>query len=138
MKTPSHTYPDKEACEFEGGLYSFAYMCDRDVVRHPWNIDFIAAHKSKHFDVSFATVLKSAQQLSLFVDSDPEVLRGTPRIKGTRIPVHRVLNAIEEYGGIAAAVDVYPSLTAEKIQDALRFAANVLESPLEYDDPDID
>ena len=52
--------------------------------------------------------------------------------------MHRILNAIEEYGGIDEALKVYPALSETNIQEALRFAANVLESPLEYDDPDID
>lgn len=93
---------------------------------------------TKDFDVSFFSVLQSAEQLSLFVESDPKVLRGTPKVKGTRIPVHRVLNAIEEYGSIEATVKVFPSLSATTVQDVLRFAANVLESPVEHDDPDTD
>ena len=69
---------------------------------------------------------------------DAEVLGGTPRIKDTRIPVYRILNAIEEYGGMAEAQLVFPSLTLEMVKDSVRFAATVLESPIEHDDPNID
>lgn len=95
--------------------------------------DFFELPRPKNFDVPFSRVLRQAEQLSLFVDLDKEILGGTPRIEGTRIPVHMVLNAIDEHGSIAGAANAYrSSLNEEEVRDALRFAIHVLESPVEY------
>jgi uncharacterized protein (DUF433 family) len=88
---------------------------------------------AKMFNVSFSSVLEHAKQMSLFVDMDEAVLGGTPRIGGTRIPVYRILNAIDEYGSIEKAKATYRSITIEEIHDAVRFAARVLEYPVEYE-----
>jgi uncharacterized protein (DUF433 family) len=94
--------------------------------------------RPKDFEIPFFSVLENAKQLSLFVDMDPEVLGGTPRIGGTRIPVYRVLNAIDEYGSIDDATAAYRSLTVEQIHDAVQFAAHVLESPVEHETETVD
>jgi uncharacterized protein (DUF433 family) len=88
--------------------------------------------KPKNFDIQFSSVLENAKQLSLFVDMDNEVLGGTPRIGGTRIPIYRVLNAIDEYGSIDGVITAYRSLTVEQVRDAVQFAAHVLEYPVEH------
>jgi uncharacterized protein (DUF433 family) len=89
--------------------------------------------KPKDFDIPFSSVLENARQLSLFVGMDDDVLGGTPRVSGTRIPVHRVLSAIDEYGTIEGATKAYRSLTLEQIHDAVQFAAHVLEFPVEHE-----
>jgi uncharacterized protein (DUF433 family) len=94
--------------------------------------------RPKDFDVPFSSVLENAKQLSLFVDMDSEVLGGTPRVGGTRIPVYRVLNAIDEYGSIDGATIAYRSLTVEQVRDAVQFAAHVLESPVEHEAETVD
>jgi uncharacterized protein (DUF433 family) len=59
--------------------------------------------------------------------SDPEILRGKPRIKGTRIPVGLVL------GHLAAgktSVDIlaeFPDLTSEQIAACLDYARELSE-----------
>jgi uncharacterized protein (DUF433 family) len=115
-------------------LRSFAWpiRCRQDRHRNWVSADAADTVKPKDFDVPFASVLENAKQLSLFVDMDSDVLGGTPRILGTRIPVHRVLNAIEEYGNIEGATKAYRSLTLEQVRDAVQFAAHVLEFPVEY------
>lgn len=56
------------------------------------------------------------------VTSDPEILGGTPVIRGTRIPVHDV--AASSSAGIpdARLLEAYPALDAEKIELATIYA----------------
>jgi uncharacterized protein (DUF433 family) len=104
-----------------------------DPHQYQWDeYDLFVQPPAKNFSVPFSSVLDHAKQLSLFVDIDPDVIGGTPRVGGTRIPVHMVLNAIEEYGTIDGAARAYRSLTEEQIRDAIRFSAHVLECPFEY------
>ncbi|HXL21354.1 MAG TPA: DUF433 domain-containing protein [Candidatus Dormibacteraeota bacterium] len=62
-----------------------------------------------------------------YIVSDPEILRGKPRIKGTRIPVGLVL------GYLAAgktAVDIlgeFPDLKSEQIAACLDYARELAE-----------
>ena len=130
---------DEEDTLLEEHGFHFMNRCsDGGITRPVWDLENVAYRKSKDFDIPYETILKRAQQLSLFVDMDREILGGLPRIRNTRIPVYRILNAVEEYGGVEVATKVFRSLTIENVQDALRFAANVLESPVEYDDPNPD
>lgn len=109
-------------------------------LRDPWpRGDIFDLPRPKNFAVPFSDVLKQAEQLSLFVDIDSEILGGTPRIKGTRIPVYMILNAIDEHGSVTDAVHAYrSSLNEEEVRDALRFAVHVLESPIEYEPASLD
>jgi uncharacterized protein (DUF433 family) len=105
-----------------------------DSPRDPWpDYDLFGQPPAKNFSVPFSSVLDKARQLSLFVDIDPDVIGGTPRIGGTRIPVHMVLSAVEEYGSISGAVRAYRSLTEDQVRDAIRFSSHVLECPFEYE-----
>jgi uncharacterized protein (DUF433 family) len=61
---------------------------------------------------------------------DAEVLAGTPRIKGTRIPVHMVIEAVK-YHGIDGAIESYPDLAVGQVKEALSFAAALLEHAVE-------
>ena len=56
--------------------------------------------------------LKDAQQM---VVEDPEILRGTPVIGGTRIPVHDVASLVDAGIPVQEILEIYPSLTASKI-----------------------
>jgi uncharacterized protein (DUF433 family) len=84
---------------------------------------------AKDLDVPFSSVLNSALEKSKHVDINYGILGGAPRIKGTRIPVYMILDAIEFHGNLKGAIKSYPELTMEQVRDALLFAANVLECP---------
>jgi uncharacterized protein (DUF433 family) len=56
--------------------------------------------------------LKDAQQM---VVEDPEILRGTPVIRGTRIPVHDVASLVDAGTPVQEIREIYPSLTPSKI-----------------------
>jgi uncharacterized protein (DUF433 family) len=84
---------------------------------------------AKHLDVPFSTVLQCALEQAKFVDMDYAILGGAPRVAGTRIPVHMILDAIEFHGDLDGTIKSYPELTIEQVRDAVLFAANVLECP---------
>jgi uncharacterized protein (DUF433 family) len=55
--------------------------------------------------------------------SDPKICSGKPCIKGTRIPVHIILDLLaagENYEGIKKA---YPNITDEDIRACLNYAS---------------
>lgn len=57
-----------------------------------------------------------------YIESTPDVLRGKPRIKGTRIPVSLILGYLAE-GYIAEKIIVeFPDLTEQQIAACLDYA----------------
>jgi len=59
--------------------------------------------------------------------SDPEVLRGKPRIKGTRIPVGLVLGYLAAGKTASDIVAEFPDLTGEQIAACLDYARELSE-----------
>ncbi len=59
--------------------------------------------------------------------SDPEVLRGKPRIKGTRIPVGLVLGYLAAGKTSADILAEFPDLTGEQIAACLDYARELAE-----------
>jgi uncharacterized protein (DUF433 family) len=61
------------------------------------------------------------------IASDPEILRGKPRIKGTRIPVGLVLGYLAAGGRTSADILAeFPDLTGEQIAACLDYARRSL------------
>jgi uncharacterized protein (DUF433 family) len=87
----------------------------------------------KDFSLPFATALRKALESFPLIAMDGNVLFGTPRIAGTRIPVHMVLDAVAYYGTVQGVFVSYPQLTAEQVKEALSFAGAVLEQPVEHE-----
>lgn len=56
-----------------------------------------------------------------FVVSDPEILRGKPRLKGTRIPVSLVLGCLAAGKTFDEIVAEFPDLTREQIAACLDY-----------------
>ena len=54
---------------------------------------------------------------------NPGVLNGQPIIRGTRLTVRRVVEAVALYPDLAQLKAEYPGLTDADIEEALRFAA---------------
>jgi len=63
--------------------------------------------------------LKDAQQM---VVEDPEILRGTPVIRGTRIPVHDVASLVDAGTPHDEIREIYPGLTPSQIALASIYA----------------
>ena len=61
------------------------------------------------------------------VVSDPAVLGGKPVVKGTRISVEFLLELFASGATRADVLKSYPHLTAEDVEEALRYAADVLK-----------
>jgi uncharacterized protein (DUF433 family) len=88
---------------------------------------------AKDFDVSFSVVLRKAAKEHDCIAIDDEILGGTPRISGTRIPVYMILDAIEYYGNLEGALKSYPQLSIDQVKEAVCFAGEVLEHPVDYE-----
>ena len=60
------------------------------------------------------------------IESMPDVMRGKPVIRGTRIPVELIVRKMGEGASIEDLLDGYPNLTKESIQAALVYAADII------------
>lgn len=54
--------------------------------------------------------------------SDPEILRGKPIVRGTRVPVYLIVDWVESGHSPEEIAEDYPDLTVEDIEAALAFA----------------
>ncbi len=61
------------------------------------------------------------------IASDPEILRGKPRIKGTRIPVSLILGYLAAAETPENIIAEYPDLTREQIAACLDYARDLAE-----------
>jgi uncharacterized protein (DUF433 family) len=62
---------------------------------------------------------------------DPGIMLGQPVIKGTRLPVYVIVQAIAAGDAPADILEAYPFLSAEDVEAALSFAARLAEWGLE-------
>jgi uncharacterized protein (DUF433 family) len=85
----------------------------------------------KDFEAPFWSVLREAASQYPSIAIDDEILGGTPRIAGTRIPVYMVIDAVEYYGELEGARKSYPQLSLDQVKEALGFAGAVLEHPVD-------
>jgi len=58
---------------------------------------------------------------------DPHQMDGVPCIRGLRIPVATVVSMVAEGMTEAEILEAYPDLEPEDIQEALRYAAEMLQ-----------
>jgi uncharacterized protein (DUF433 family) len=61
------------------------------------------------------------------ITSTPEVLRGKPCIKGTRIPVSLILGYLAAGNTVEEIIKEFPDLTKEKIAACLDYARELSE-----------
>ena len=61
------------------------------------------------------------------ITADPAIVNGKPCIRGTRITVRRVLEAIALYPDRAELKRQYPELNDEDISQAISFAASYID-----------
>jgi uncharacterized protein (DUF433 family) len=67
-------------------------------------------------------------QLRDRIVSDPAVMAGKPVVRGTRIPVERVLQHLEEHDR-ADVIKAFPELSDSDIRACLAFARSMIETP---------
>jgi uncharacterized protein (DUF433 family) len=71
-----------------------------------------------------------AKQLVTYKDrivTDPEVMAGKPVVKGTRIPVERVIRHLADNPDINDLFEAFPHLTVEDVKACLAYAHRRLE-----------
>lgn len=61
------------------------------------------------------------------IESDPKILRGKPRIKGTRIPVSLVLGYLANGYEAEQIIAEFPDLSREQIAACLDYARDLAE-----------
>jgi uncharacterized protein (DUF433 family) len=71
-----------------------------------------------------------ARQKSAYKDrivQDPEIMVGKPVVKGTRIPVSRVLHHLEDNPDLDDLFAAFPRLTLEDVKACLAYARAAVE-----------
>jgi uncharacterized protein (DUF433 family) len=58
------------------------------------------------------------------IEINPDVMRGKPVIKGTRVTVELILRKLSEGAREKDLIDAYPRLAREDIRAAIRYAAD--------------
>lgn len=61
------------------------------------------------------------------IESNPDVLRGKPRIKGTRIPVSLILGYLAAGCNSEQIIAEFPDLSGEQISACLDYARELAE-----------
>jgi uncharacterized protein (DUF433 family) len=59
------------------------------------------------------------------IESSPEVMKGKPRVKGTRIPVSLILGYLVSGSSPDEIIEEFPDLTAEDISACLVYARDL-------------
>lgn len=62
-----------------------------------------------------------------YINSDPNILRGKPRIKNTRIPVSLILGYLASDYNFEEIMEEFPDLTKEEISACLSYARDLSE-----------
>ena len=62
------------------------------------------------------TGLRRLEKAARLVESNPEIMRGTPVYKGTRIPVTAVADMLSQGASIKEVLEGYPALTREMLE----------------------
>ena len=62
-----------------------------------------------------------------YVESTPDVLRGKPRIKGTRIPVSLILGYLAAGNTVEDIRKEFPDITKEQVSACLDYARELSE-----------
>jgi uncharacterized protein (DUF433 family) len=66
-----------------------------------------------------------------YIASDPEIPRGRPRIKGTRIPVSLILGYLAAGQTAEQIIAEFPDLTGDQIAACLDYARDLAELAVE-------
>lgn len=61
------------------------------------------------------------------IESSPEVLKGKPRVKGTRIPVSLILGYLASGASPDDIIEEFPDLTPEDVSACLVYARDLSE-----------
>lgn len=70
--------------------------------------------------------------LQKYIEINPEIMRGKPVLKGTRIPVELIIKKLAKKMDINSILRDYPHLTKEQIRAALIYASEILSKEEVY------
>jgi uncharacterized protein (DUF433 family) len=73
------------------------------------------------------SLMKGGGNMSGFISVDPKICSGKPVLKGTRIMVKNILGMVAGGYNVDRILDAYPELTREMVQNALEYAAEVID-----------
>lgn len=71
-----------------------------------------------------------------YIHADPDILRGKPVVRGTRLSVEFVLGLFSAGWSEQQVLDNYPTLSSEALQAVFAFAAETLREESLYAFPD--
>src|SRR5271165_1272772 len=91
----------------------------------------------RSYNIPLGEAFRQAARSYPLIGIDQDVMAGAPCIKGTRIPVYMILDAIEYQGSIDGALESYPRLTLDQVKEAIGFAKLVVECPIEHENTTI-
>ena len=74
-------------------------------------------------------------ELTNHIEVNPKVMMGKPVVKGTRITVEIILEKLSHGMTFSDILNAYPTLTEQKIKDALAYAAEALKGDAIYPVP---
>lgn len=63
-----------------------------------------------------------------YIASDPQIMGGTPVIKGTRTPVEVILYRLKEGNSLGAIHDLYPWIALQTLEGAVDEAIHLISS----------
>ncbi len=73
-------------------------------------------------------MLREGQHLLACIVSDPTILGGKPCVNGTRISIEMILEWVASGASRDDIVRSYPQLTADDVEEAVRYAAESLKN----------
>jgi uncharacterized protein (DUF433 family) len=62
-----------------------------------------------------------------YIVVDPKICSGKPVLRGTRIMVKNILGMVAGGYNVDQILEAYPELNREMVQDALEYAASVID-----------
>jgi len=68
-----------------------------------------------------------------YIAYDPEILNGKPHIVGTRLSIEFILELVASGATKAEMLKAYPQLTAEAVEEALKYAAQSVKNEILLD-----
>jgi uncharacterized protein (DUF433 family) len=74
-----------------------------------------------------STMTRDTNAFTERITQNPEIMAGKPVIKGTRIPVERVLAHLAQNPNLADLFTAYPELTEEDVKASFAYARAAIE-----------
>jgi uncharacterized protein (DUF433 family) len=86
---------------------------------------------AKDFQITLRQAYDEASRAIPSIVASANILGGSPCVRGTRVPVYMILDAVEYHGTLEGVLQSYPKLNMEQVKDAVRFAGLVMERPVD-------